>query len=185
MTVLVRGVIVISVVIAWSIDVSDAQLEMQIQELEQAVEMTKMNHGKTKYYMHTHTHTHTHTHRSELFSGFMGATNVSLTIIDGCSIISFLLSPTNLHYSQRALLRCETNHHLKAICAVEATASALRSEISSLEVKIGEVQALVEKKEMETKLAMQCELEAKQHQQHLEVCVCVCLHYLPNKCLYH
>ena len=58
---------------------------------------------------------------------------------------------------------------------MEATANALRLEISSLEVKIGEVQALVEKKEVETKLAMQRELEAKQHHQHLEVCVCVCV----------
>lgn len=54
------------------------------------------------------------------------------------------------------------------MCAMEATASALRLEISNLEVKIGEVQALVEKREMETKLAMQRELEAKR-QQHLEV----------------
>ena len=53
--------------------------------------------------------------------------------------------------------------------AEATTASALRLEISDLEVKIGEVQALVEKREMEVKIAMQREVEARHCERAKEV----------------
>lgn len=61
-----------------------------------------------------------------------------------------------------ATLRCETNHHLQSICAEIALAGTLRLEIGGIEAKTLEIQSLLEKREMEAKLAIQQQTEAKQ-----------------------
>ena len=49
----------------------------------------------------------------------------------------------------------ETAHHLKAIHMEVVTANGLTQEIIDLEMKIGDTQVLLDKKEMEARLAIQ------------------------------
>ena len=89
--------------------------------------------------MFAQTHTHTHTHSVHTLSNVDSAT-----------------------------LRCQTNHHLKSICGEIALAGTLRLEIGGLTEKTLEAQSLLEKREMEAKLAIQRQTEAEQHV-HMDV----------------
>lgn len=94
------------------------------------------------------------------------------------------LTHTHTHNTARntlftsATLRSETKHHLKTAQAEEITANGLRQEISGLQEKIIQARALLEKKEMEAKQAIEQRAETDHHA-HTDVSV------YETKCLSH
>ena len=94
----------------------------------------------------------------------MGATNVSIIQLHMQVYLSTLTFQNLMFpYSYSATLRCGTSHHLTSMYVEMAMADTLRLEIDGLKVKVLETQSLLEKREMEAKIALQRKAEAKHH----------------------